>query len=299
MRRVSLAIGLGAAVCCVVALSMFLAAAPVPAADVAARFQAAVDQFDRLRKNPDSNGRRDLWQALDSRFAALAKAAGKDPLRARALYYQAWTNAELGRRSYLEADFEAAAALYRQLAGTYPSHAWADDALLRRADILAGPLKRPAEARADLERLLARYPKGDMASRAQTLLAGLGDVPAPTVAPATATARNEKPAQPPAPAKGQTQAAASPARPATLSRLAVDPSPGGGRLTLTLDRETTFRYQVLDQKRPGGEPVKRLYIDLDNTRTGQGLPAEKTLRQGPRLPPAGRLFHPGNRARGA
>ena len=60
----------------------------------------------------------------------------------------------------------------------------------------------------------------------------------------------------------------------------MTPTATGTRLTLTLDRETNYRYQVLEQARPGGEPVKRLYIDLDNTRTGPRLPSEKRYDSG-------------------
>jgi predicted dehydrogenase len=62
------AAALVAALCC--------AAGPALAADVATDYQAAVKTFDRLRKDPGSSGRRDLWKALDARLAALAKAAG-------------------------------------------------------------------------------------------------------------------------------------------------------------------------------------------------------------------------------
>ena len=45
----------------------------------------------------------------------------------------------------------------------------------------------------------------------------------------------------------------------------------GSRITLTLTRETAYRYQILDQKRSDGGAIKRLYIDLDNARTGPRL----------------------------
>jgi N-acetylmuramoyl-L-alanine amidase len=253
------------------------------AADVASRYQAAVKEFTKLRDDPGSNGRRDLWRALDAKLSALAKEAGTDPLGANSLYYQAWTNAELAKRSCLDADYEAAAALYKRVAETYPKHAWADDALLRRATILLDNLKKPAEAKTDLEQILRQYPKGDMAGQAKTLLGRLGDVaatgPSRTKTGKSApTASTGPPPAAPAPSAGPPPATS--ARPATLSRVAVDPSGTGGQLTLTLDRETTFRYQLLDQKRSNGEPIKRLYIDLDNTRTGKGVPTEKHYDKG-------------------
>ena len=264
LRMLLRAAALVAALCC--------AAGPALAADVATDYQTAVKAFDRLRKDPGSSGRRDLWKALDARLAALAKAAGKDPLAAKILYYQAWTNAELAARSCLDADYAAAADLYKRMADAFRKHAWADDALLRRADILKGPLKKPDEARTDLELLLTRHPKGDMAARARELLATLDAPSAPEKSPAKAAA--------PAPEKKAGPPPASPAKPAVLTRATVSQSTSGGRLTLNLDRETAFRYQLLEQKRASGETAKLLYIDLDNTRTGADVPSEKRFAKG-------------------
>jgi len=264
--------GLFTTLACFVVLAAALAAGPACAAGLDDEYLAAAKNFAGLRNDPGSINRRDLWQALEGRFAELAKKAGKAAIGAKILYYQAWTNAELAARSHLAADSEAAVALYRRMAEAYPKSSWADDALLRRAAILADNLKRPAEARGDLEKLLRQHPKGDMAGRAKALLAGLGDAPATAAAPAKA----EK--APPAKAEGPPAATA--ARPATLTRVGLEQGKAGAQVTLTLDRETAYRYQILDQKRSTGEPVKRLYIDLDNTRTGPNVPTEKLFDKG-------------------
>ena len=271
---------LRATVLATLALAFATSASPVGAADVASGYQAAVREFNRLCGDPASNGRRDLWKALDAKLAALAKAAGKDPLGAKILYFEARTNAELAARSALDADYEAAAALFKRAAEAFPRHAWADDALLRRAALLADHLKRPAEARADLEELLRRYPKGDRAGEAKTRLATLAGASSGSKA-ADADKKNppEKAAPSPEAKPSEPQPATS-ARPAVLKSAAMAPRPDGDRLTLTLSRETAYRYQILEQQRAGGDPVKRLYIDLDNTRTGQGVPAEKRYRKG-------------------
>ena len=61
----------------------------------------------------------------------------------------------------------------------------------------------------------------------------------------------------------------------------MEQTAAGSRLTLALTRETAYRYQILDQKRPSGEPVKRLYIDLDNTRTDSKTATEHRFAKGP------------------
>lgn len=233
------------------------------AEDLSGQFKAATARFDKLRADPASVNRRDLWQALDAKLAGLAKAATGKTLRAKILYYEAWTNEELAKRSVLDRDYEAAVALYARVVATAPGLTWADDALLRRATILLEVLKRPDDARADLKRLLAGHPKKALASRAKALLAELGQ-------------------ESPPPAKGTppAKAPASANHPAVLESLAVVRTSTGTRLTLNLDRETSYRYQVLERPRPGGESVKRLYIDLDNTRTGPRLPSEKRYDSG-------------------
>ena len=261
----------------VLACLVLLAALPSPGAagtaglDVA--YQAAATDFAGLRNDPNSVNRRDLWQALAARFEALAGKAGRTALGAKALYYQAWVNAELAVRSRLPADAETAVALYRRVAENFPKNSWADDALLRRATLLADPLKRPAEARADLETILRRHPAGDMAGRARAMLADLGA--------ASKTAHSPDASGKTPPGKSDGPPAATAARPATLVRVGLEQNKTGAQLVLTLDRETAYRYQILDQKRSTGDPVKRLYIDLDNTRIGSNVPTEKLFDKSP------------------
>jgi N-acetylmuramoyl-L-alanine amidase len=279
--------GMRQAVLAAVLLACVCVVASARAADVAAGYQAAVAQFKALRDDPGSKDRRDLWQALDAKFAALAKAAGKDPLAAKILYYEAWTTAELAARSYLDADWEKAAALYARVAKDHPRHAWADDALLRRASILAGPLKKTDAARADLEKLLRQHPKGDMAAQARKLLASLGgagdaktpEAKADASPKAKATPADRPEAKDVAPEKKAGPPAATAAKPALLKQVELASDARGGRLTLTLDRETSFHYQVLEQKR-GDDTLRLLYIDLDNTRTGSRVTTEKRFAKG-------------------
>lgn len=244
---------------------LFLTAAVGRGADVAGQFRQEAARFAKLRADPASVNRRDLWKALDARLAKLADAAKGDSLTSRILYCQAWANEELAKRSVLDRDYEAAVALYARAARTAPKSHVADDALLRRATILIETLKRPDDARSDLKRLLASHPKKGLAERAKSLLAEIGPAAPPAKKPAAKS-------PPPAPA--------SASHPATLERLRITPTASGSRLTLILDRETSYRYQLLNQTRPSGEPVKRLYIDLDNTRTGSKIPSEKRFDTG-------------------
>lgn len=238
-------------------------------ADVAGQLRQEIARFDKLRADPASVNRRDLWQELDGRLAKLATATNAPALRARIFYYQAWTNEELAKRSVLDKDFDKAAGLYAQAAAADARNALADHALLRRASILIETLNRPGDAKADLTRLASSRQK-EIAGQAKTLLAKIAST-APPAKPTAKTSQTAPAAPPPA---------ASPGHPAMLEAVAVAPTADGSRLTATLDRETAYRYQLLDQTRPNGEPVKRLYIDFDNTRTGSALASEKRFDAG-------------------
>jgi soluble lytic murein transglycosylase len=89
-----------------------------------------------------------------------------DPaLKARALYVLAGATAIGGDR-------EAGIALYRRLAHDFPSHSYADDALLAAADLLDRS-GREAEARDALDELVRTHPEGDQRGEARFRLAWL------------------------------------------------------------------------------------------------------------------------------
>ena len=142
--------------------------------------QSALDRlksdFDALIANPARGGRRDLWLALEERFASLAARSTGD-VKAGAAFFHARSREELGRRSFLASDHREAVARFAAVAAAHPGHAVAAESLYRQADILTRRLNDRQSAIAVLEKLIKAYPKAGIIPEARTLLARAKEAP--------------------------------------------------------------------------------------------------------------------------
>ena len=153
---------------------------PVQAAQTANTPQAVLQQliaeFDALGANAARGGRRDLWLALEERFAALA-ARNTGDVGARAAFYHARSREELARRSFAAADHREAVSRFAAVAAAHPRHAVAAESLYRQADILTRRLGDRASAIIVLEKLIKDYPKAGNIPEARQLLARAKEEP--------------------------------------------------------------------------------------------------------------------------
>ncbi len=133
-------------------------------------YDKAAAEWRGLRGDAKRSQQRDVWLALEERFAYIPQLAPSGPTAAKSAYQAAACREELAKRSFLEEDWKKAAELYEDAAKNYPKSSLADDCLYRRADILANRLDRPADAAGAARLILAEYPRGDMRPRAQALL---------------------------------------------------------------------------------------------------------------------------------
>ncbi|NMC50962.1 MAG: AMIN domain-containing protein, partial [Desulfovibrio sp.] len=227
---------------------------------------------------------RGKWLALDKTFVAVYRDAPDGPLAPKALYYRGWVHEELAFRSFLEKDAQASLDLYQRMIDRYPRHEWADDAYVRRAVVLRDRLKDNARATAELRAVLKRYPDGDKTAEAVEMLRALD----PSFVPEAPKAEAGRPAQ----FSGAPEASGGAGTPASTANLATASNPAllseisktGGddysRITLNLDRETTYRYQLLDQAPGESAAPRRLYIDLDNARLGSRVRSDEKIADG-------------------
>lgn len=287
----------------VVATVSALLASPgtILAADAGTRYLDALRAFKTLSAEKKAGESRDAWQDLDGRFVAVYRADPDGPSAPKALFYRGWVYEELARRSFLKKDYADAAELYLRMVERFPGHDWADDALYRRAEILLKRLGDKTAAKADLERALSDYPSGDKALAARELLASfdpgnsllqkeaaLVPPPATAQAPAQTSAQPSVQASAQAPPEPEPQAQvqavfpapqvpaakpATPDNPATLQAVETSVENGQVRVALVLDRETTYRYQLLGKEKKG-DGLIRLYIDLDNTAISGSVPRD-------------------------
>ncbi|MDQ7830258.1 MAG: N-acetylmuramoyl-L-alanine amidase [Desulfovibrionaceae bacterium] len=290
-----------AAVCCVLAAL----GGPVQAADADKAYQEALRQFKRLSTDAAAGKNREPWLALDEKFVAVYRAAPDGPLAPKALYYRGWVFEELAYRSYLEKDARQSLDHYQRMIDRFPRHAWADDAHVRRAVVLRDRIKDKGQAMDELRVVLKRYPDGDKVAEAVEMLRGLDPsfTPEPRQAASAppsgtgsakaadagkAAAPTETAAAPQAqavPGGQMVLAAASPpaatsGAPATLGEISKTGGDDYSRITLGLDRETTFRYQLLEKTKGEDTAPRRLYIDLDNVRMGQAVRADEKIADG-------------------
>jgi N-acetylmuramoyl-L-alanine amidase len=221
------------------------------------------------------------------------RAAPAGPLAPKALYYRGWVYEELAFRSYLDKDAKAALENYQRMIDRFPRHVWVDDARVRRAVVLRDRLKDKAQAAGELRMVLKHSPDGDKAAEAAEMLRGLDPsfapetkaVAAPTPEPGKAPDEQAKPVTPqaqaaPAAAPGASPPPATAAAPATLGEIARTGGDDYSRITLGLDRETTFRYQLLEEAKGEAAAPRRLYIDLDNVRMGQAVKPDEKIADG-------------------
>lgn len=148
--------------------------------------QKLVAEFEALDDNPARGSRRDLWLALEDKFAALA-AKNKDDVGAGAAFYHARVREELGRRSFLPADHREAVARFASVAVRYPKYRVASESLHRQADILAHRLAEGKTAIPVLKALIKGYPKAKELPEARKLLARLEAQPGERETPAIAS----------------------------------------------------------------------------------------------------------------
>ncbi|NDY57050.1 AMIN domain-containing protein, partial [Desulfovibrio sulfodismutans] len=282
---------------------------PVHAANADKTYQDALREFKRLSTDAKAGKHREPWLGLDEKFVAVYRAAPNGPLAPKALYYRGWVFEELAFRSYLEKDARESLDHYQRMIDRFPRHVWADDAHVRRAVVFRDRLKDKGQAMGELRAVLNRYPDGDKVAEAVEMLRGLDPsfTPEPRQAASAppsgtgsakaadagkAAAPTETAAAPQSVAPSQTapvaQAvsgavsppAATSGSPATLGEISKTGGEDYSRITLGLDRETTFRYQLLEKTKGEDAAPRRLYIDLDNVRMGQAVRTDEKITDG-------------------
>lgn len=228
---------------------------PVPAQSVA--LKKLISEFTALEKDAKKGGRRDLWLALEEKFAALqAKSAGESA--AKAAYYHARAREELGLRSHLASDLRESSTRFAAVAAKYPQDALAPESLYRQAVILENRLRDHPTFVAVLERLLSDYPKAKQAAEAKKLLAK-----ARTDSSGTRHGGEEKKA---APQQVGGRASSS----VILKDISWEGEGQRAVITLELDGAAEYSYAFLPPDKANKRPT-RLYLDIVNSLPAKNL----------------------------
>ncbi|HWV38396.1 MAG TPA: N-acetylmuramoyl-L-alanine amidase [Vulgatibacter sp.] len=227
--------------------AVLLLAGPLRAATPAkaeADYDEARARFRELLQDSQRSRFRHHWNPVIAGLSRATSALPKGQRQCEAWFNLGWAWKEVAAVSFLQDDRDRGAQAYRELADRCPASSLADDGLFHAASLTARA--DPRAARRDLERLLDRYPKGDMAPQARELLATLP--PAPREPPATVAASpggersavakakggtdSERPSVPPGPSRAgaPTATATAPAGGSTAAaetknELAAAPAP--------------------------------------------------------------------------
>lgn len=230
-------------------------------ASVKDEFTIAWKQFHALSKNSKKAQYRSEWDSVAKNFRNVFKRSPRGEYAPKSLYYLGRSYEELGYHSGMKSDLRKAVDYYGRMISNFPSHAWTDDSLFRRAEIRLRKLNEKDLAYSDYLTIVHRYSKSDMYSRARARLDSMDrngiskkqqskaehKKPSGTIVPASAPKVKE-----------------SSSKRAKLMAVRYTSSDSYTRVVLDLDGEVSFRYQLLNPNQSVNRP-HRLYIDLENT----------------------------------
>lgn len=227
-------------------------AAQPAGADLPLRYRAAKSRMTALRGDPVKVCWRQPWEDLREEFLRISQSGKKHNLAAGALFHAAACQESLARCSNLTADLTRAQNLYLEVAKKHPASNVADDALLAAARLHAGKASGREKALDLLQKLLASYPKGDMAPEARRLQAALTED-----APASAPARRK-------------------AEPPELQVLSWD-SPNRNQVEIVLEMSAPARFSARRVEGAKGAP-SRVVIDFEDARVVSDVRKGVTVR---------------------
>lgn len=242
-----------------------------PAAD----FQAGWQSFHELVDSPDQAKYRSYWMQVKNHFERAYSANPKGQYAPKALYYMGRTYQELGKRSFLEKDFQQALKYLERVVQEFPSHSWADDAKLFQAKIQLENLNNPEQAYLELLYIEHNYPEGDMLPRAKEMLQELDRKFMQQVGLSPEVQAASKPEKKTQPKKDRQDAAKT----AALQNIRHWSSDDYTRVVLDLEQDTDFEHFLLQPDQELGTP-HRLVVDLKHSRLAQGLKEELLIQDG-------------------
>lgn len=281
-------------------LMVFWLAAVIPGPGLSSDYQKGIRQFNALEENKDRAQYRSHWLDIADIFEQSYQTDPEGPNAVKSLFYLGRTYEELGKRSYLQSDFEKAEDYYDQVVREFPSHSWADDAQFRKAGIYLNDHKDTAQAYIEYLRVVYNFPKGDKRAEAREILKELDQANLEKINKAdddshrTVSEAARKVSEEPAAAVEDLQEEAlvlpssltaaeggqsSPSSGARLERIRHWSNDEYTRVVLDLDSPADYFHKLLKPDPELGTP-HRLFIDLEQTRVAADTPAEENVADG-------------------
>ncbi|MFP4392661.1 MAG: N-acetylmuramoyl-L-alanine amidase [Desulfohalobiaceae bacterium] len=239
-------------------------------------FQKGWREFHELVDSEEKAKYRSHWMQLKERFQAAYQTSPQGSYAPKSLYYLGRTYQELGKRSFLNKDFQKALKYFEQMVHEFPSHSWADDAKLYQAKIQLENLKNPEQAYLELLHIEHNYPHGDMLPKAKEMLKELDKEFMQQVG--ISPEEHQKKLQEKQSSKSDQGSKASQKK-ASLQDIRHWSSDEYTRVVLDLAQAAEFEHFLLKPNQELNKP-HRLVVDFKNVALSQKVEKELTIQDG-------------------
>jgi len=234
--------------------------------EISRQYQRARSEYQELSSGKSKS--RKSWLAVAAALENIAKAAPKHEAAPKSLFLIGRIFQEIpGAKKSGDDDLAQAINAYEDLSSGYPDSNLADDALFALGGIYRSEKNDPDKAARYYARVIALYPGGDMAARAEEELKRLKKTGG-TKAKRGKAANGEKCLVPPAmnDTENKEPAPAEGARrsePATVMPVRHWSGRRYTRLVVETSAPVSFKHQMLAGD---GKAARRIYLDLENSR---------------------------------
>ncbi len=260
-------------------------------ADAKAALENGLQEFKALLESPEKAQYRSHWMQVKEHFQKAYAEAPERNSAAKALFYTGRTYQELGKRSFLEADFQKAIDYLQQVVQEFPDHDKAQKAKFYQAKIHKEHLQNPEQAYLDLLYIEYNYPQGHMFSRAKAMLRELDKkfMKKVGIAPEKQEILSETPKQQDKKKEHKKdlqtdiQIQEEDSKAASGKTLLKDIRHWSGedytRVVLDLEQDTDFEHMVLEPDQEAGSP-HRLVVDLKQSEPGENITDSINIEDG-------------------
>ncbi len=223
-------------------------------------YQAARDSYYSLKKSGAKKKYRHNWFKVIERFARVAKKYPKSDNADDAWFMVGQLYQELYQYSLLRDDLKQAIESYRETVKNFPASNLADDAQFRIGEIYRARLVDNSQAYLEYSRVIERFPQGDQTAKARYWCSRLQ-------------------AFKPAPAKRKARSAKKDL--ALVSGIRHRSNPDYTRVVIDVEKEVTYKSNLLPKDPGRNIHFPRLYLDLSNAKISsklkQPIPISNTI----------------------
>lgn len=245
-----------------VLLSIFLISSVSYASQADKAYNAAKQEYSRLGKSSKMMRYRHNWIKVIDRYEQFAKRYSKDSRVDDSLYTIGELYTGLYRQSKINQDINAAIETYVTLVKKFPRSRLADDAVFETGEIYLNHKSNKEAAYIEFDKVLRKYPQGDMAAKAKARVNELsGEVEVEEL-------KKPQPTETPEGDKGHIQ----------VNRIKYWSNPDYTRVVIHADSKVSYKETFKKEKE--GDKPPRLFLDISGSRISQELTKSITINDG-------------------